>query len=166
MLLPHKFLLLLLGLQLHLLFLHFHLASHHLFLLKSGLLSALQLLLFCLLLLPLLLSLAPFFFCAFLLCPLLHLSVLCLTLCLGRRLRCSCLRAAIVFLLLCWLLLLLLIAFTTCSHKLGHIRRRINTRCRCPEHLLQPKIRLISLLTRQHHARLDVHLLLHDHFGE
>lgn len=153
-----------LGSHLHLLLFHFHLAPHHLFLLQSGLLSALQLLLFCLLLLPLLLSLALFFLNTLHLSPLLHLCFLGLPLGLSRR-RSSCVRATIVLLLLSWLLFSLF-AFTACSQQLSHVRRGIDTRRRCAEHLLEPNIRLVGLLASQHHTWLDIDLLLHDHFGE
>jgi len=160
LLLAHHLFLLLLLLHHHLLLFHLHLLAHHFLLLLSFHLSSLSFFLFLLLLFALFLCFSLFFFLTFHFCPLLLLSGL-----LSLRLSTSLgfiFSVTIVFLLG----RLTLILLSTPSKNLSNERRGVNSSRGGTEHLLQPDICLLSLLTSQYHGWFDIYLFLHYHFGE
>jgi len=168
-LLPLKQLLLLLHLQLLFLFL-FHLAPHHLFLLESLLFLSLSLFFFGLLLLSLLLSLTLFLLGAFHFSPLLGFSLLGFSCSLGSSvcfgLCLSSSGTAIVLIFLLWWLLFFPLFAASVAKEFRDIGSGIDTCRSCPEHLLQPYVSFICLLTCQNHAWLDIDFLLDDQFSK
>ena len=139
---------------------HEHLLLHALLLLPL-LLRHLHFLLLALLLGPPLFLLRLFHFCS-----LLHFCCfLCISLCLGLGRGDSCSLCVVLLLLLRWLVPFTF-TFADLAKDFRDIWLCVDAGGGCAEHLLEPKVCLVGLLTGEDHTWLDINLLLHHHLRE
>ena len=141
---------------------HEHLLLHALLLLPL-LLRHLHLLLLALLLGPPLFLLRLFHFCS-----LLHFCCfLCISLCLGLGRGDSCSLCVVLLLLLRRLVpFTFTFTFADLAEDFRDIWLCVDAGSGCAEHLLEPKVCLVGLLTGEDHTWLDINLLLHNHLRE
>jgi len=84
-----------------------------------------------------------------------------------RSSLCFCLSGTtIIFLTVSLPFFLSSTVFFTATQNLLNVGSRIDTSCGSSEHLLQPDVGLVSLLTCENHAWLDVDFLTDHHFSE